>query len=51
MSSPISKVQFCEYNGLGCFNGIRINCITGDYSYRDMVKAKEFTVYVNKMMY
>lgn len=50
VSSPVNKIQYCEYSGIGCFNRIHINCVTGDYRFHNMTKAKEFTEYVNRIM-
>lgn len=48
LTSPLSKIQYCEYTTFLCFNKIRINAITGQYTYKNMGNAKEFVDAVNK---
>jgi hypothetical protein len=42
LSSPMSKIQYCEYTTFLCFNKIRINCISGQFTYKNMKGAKQF---------
>lgn len=44
---PLSKVQYCEYTGVGVFNKIRINALTGQFNLKNMTQAKEFVDLVN----
>lgn len=44
------KIQYCEYTSFLFFNKIRINAITGQYTYKDMCKAAVFVDYVNQQM-
>lgn len=47
LSSPISKIQYCEYKSFLCFNTIRINAITGQYIFKNMSGASKFVDTVN----
>ena len=42
LSSPMSKIQYCKYTTFLCFNKIRINCISGQFTYKNMKGAKQF---------
>lgn len=48
LSSSISKIQYCEYKHFLCFNTIRINAITGQYTFKNMGNASKFVDMVNK---
>lgn len=47
LSSPLSKIQYCEYITFLCFNKININCISGQYTFKNMSKAKQFVELVH----
>lgn len=47
LSSPLAKIQYCEYTTFLCFNKISINCITGQYDFKNMSKAKPFVELVH----
>lgn len=48
LSSALSKIQYCEYTHFLCFNKIRINAITGQYTFKNMSHADKFADMVNK---
>lgn len=48
LSSALSKIQYCEYTHFLCFNKIRINAITGQYTFKNMSNADKFVDMVNK---
>lgn len=50
LSVPVAKVQYCEYTGVGVFNHLRINAVTGQYDFKYMTHAKEFASLVNEEM-
>lgn len=50
LSSPVSKIQYCEYKHFLCFNTIRINAITGQYTFKNMSNASAFVDGVNREM-
>lgn len=47
LSSPLSKVQYCEFTEFLFFNKISINAITGQYEFKNMKNAQEFVNTVN----
>lgn len=47
LNSPADKIQYVEYSGFACFNYVKINCITGQYDFKNMRHAKKFVDYVN----
>ena len=48
LTSPLSKIQYCEYTTFLCFNKIRINAITGQYTFKNMSNAQDFVDAINK---
>lgn len=50
LTSPVGKIQYCEFTKFLCFNQIKINAITGTYSFKNMSHAKEFVDMVNTEM-
>ena len=48
LTSPLSKIHYCEYTTFLCFNKIRINAVTGQYTYKNMRNAAQFVDTVNK---
>lgn len=47
LSSPVSKIQYCEYTTFLFFNKIRLNAITGQYTFKNMSQAAKFVELVN----
>lgn len=47
LSSPVSKIQYCEYTRFLFFNKIRLNAITGQYTFKNMSQAAKFVNLVN----
>lgn len=47
LSSPVAKIQYCEYTTFLFFNQIRLNAITGQYTFKNMSNAAKFVELVN----
>lgn len=49
-SSPVNKIQYCEYSGVGSFNKIRINVLSHEYEFKNMTHCEVFAQLVNEQM-
>ncbi len=47
LTSPVAKIQYCEYTTFLFFNKIRLNAITGQYTFKNMSQAAKFVELVN----
>jgi len=50
LTSPLSKIQYCDYSSFLCFNTIKINAITGTYEFKNMSNAKGFVDVLNEKL-
>lgn len=49
-SSPVDKIQCCEYSGFWSFNKIRINLLSHDYEFKNMTNCERLAQLVNDQM-
>lgn len=48
LTSPLNKIQYCEYTKVLFFNKIKVSALTGIYEFSNMSHAKEFVDYLNE---